>query len=144
MLVVSLQPPHSCISWGNAFSCLAFRISLDPLFLFPGDFLPSLSVLFRADSVQTSKCWPEYLMEKMQGICAGAQRSFQQRHFLARNAECFGIFRPFLTTVNIAKLLSVCPFLSGETNLQGTVSFSCFTLNVLFRFKGCSSMFPAS
>lgn len=45
-LVVSLQPSHSCISWGNTFSCLAFRILLDPLFLFSGDFLPSLSMLF--------------------------------------------------------------------------------------------------
>lgn len=45
-LVVSLQPSHSCISWGDVFSCLAFRLSLDPLFLFSGDFLPSLSVLF--------------------------------------------------------------------------------------------------
>lgn len=55
-----------------------------------------------------------------------------------------GIFRPFLTTVNIGKLLPVCPFLSGETNLQGTVPFCCFTLNVLFQFEGCSSVFPAS
>lgn len=43
---VSLQPCHSCISWGNVFSCLAFRLLLDPSFLSSGDFLPSLSVLF--------------------------------------------------------------------------------------------------
>lgn len=48
VVLVSLQPSHSCISLGNAVNYLAFRISLDPLFLFFGDFLPSLSVLFKA------------------------------------------------------------------------------------------------
>ena len=46
VVVVSVQPSHSCINLGNVVNYLAFRISLDPLFLFFGDFLPNLSALF--------------------------------------------------------------------------------------------------
>lgn len=46
VVAVLLQPSHSCISLGNVVNYVALRISLDPLFLLFGDFLPSLSVLF--------------------------------------------------------------------------------------------------
>lgn len=46
VVAVLLQPSHSSISLGNVVNYVALRISLDPLFLFLGDFLPSLSVLF--------------------------------------------------------------------------------------------------
>lgn len=46
LVVVSLQPSCSSINLSNVVSFLAFKISPDPLFLFFGDFLPSLSMLF--------------------------------------------------------------------------------------------------
>lgn len=118
VLVVPLQPSHCQVSLGDAINYLAFRISLHPLFPFQ---LICVLLSTPADSVQIKQVLPRIFMEEMQGVGAGAQHSFNQRHqeaFLSsRGVLSTRIFRPFLTTVNIAKLPQFAPSFE-ETNQQ--------------------------